>query len=448
MEHAIGAPVANFTDLLLDVVCMVDTGGRFVYVSAACETVFGYTQQEMIGMPMIDLVAPADRARTLAAAQDIMNGRSHIDFENRYLRKDGSIVHIMWSARWSEADQLRVAVARDITSLKQARTMQAALYAISEAAHASGDLADLFARSHAIIKALLPASGFGVALCGAAGQGLDFAYHVDDSAQPDVSLMRLLCEEAVLRAAPILLAPGAIDLLPAPLQAVADTLAGGALAAPLKTHDGLVGVIALRTGADGVPYRNEDRDLLLFVADQLAAAIGRKQLHAQLQFMAMHDELTRLPNRHLFRDRLDTALARAARQQQRLSLLFIDVNRFKLVNDRYGHACGDLLLQQVAQRIAACLRGSDTLARLGGDEFVVLLEDIALPEDAQSVLEKIHLALSAPVELGGAGLLQISVSVGVAYYPADGNNWQTLMSHADAAMYAAKAAAALGDAVT
>jgi diguanylate cyclase (GGDEF)-like protein/PAS domain S-box-containing protein len=448
MEHAIGAPVANFTDLLLDVVCMVDTGGRFVYVSAACETVFGYTQQEMIGMPMIDLVAPADRARTLAAAHNIMNGRSHIDFENRYLRKDGSIVHIMWSARWSEADQLRVAVARDITSLKQARTMQAALYAISEAAHASGDLADLFARSHAIVKELLPASGFGVALCGAAGQGLDFAYHVDDSAQPDVSLMRLLCEEAVLRAAPILLAPGAIDLLPAPLQAVADTLAGGALAAPLKTHDGLVGVIALRTGADGVPYRNEDRDLLLFVADQLAAAIGRKQLHAQLQFMAMHDELTRLPNRHLFHDRLDTALARAARQQQRLSLLFIDVNRFKLVNDRYGHACGDLLLQQVAQRIAACLRSSDTLARLGGDEFVVLLEDMALPEDAQSVLEKIHLALSAPVELGGAGLLQISVSVGVAHYPGDGNNWQTLMSHADAAMYAAKATAALGDAVT
>ena len=124
------------------------------------------------------------------------------------------------------------------------------------------------------------------------------------------------------------------------------------------------------------------------------------------------------------------------------------MNRFKLVNDRYGHACGDLLLQQVAQRIAACLRSSDTLARLGGDEFVVLLEDMALPEDAQSVLEKIHLALSAPVELGGAGLLQISVSVGVAHYPGDGNNWQTLMSHADAAMYAAKATAALGDAVT
>ena len=144
MKHIVAAPVANFADLLLDAVCMVDIGGRFVFVSAACERIFGYTQQQMIGKLMIDLVAPADRARTVAAAQNIMNGASHINFENRYLRKDGSIAHIMWSARWSEPDQLRVAVARDVTALKQAQAMQAVLYAISEAAHASDDLADLF----------------------------------------------------------------------------------------------------------------------------------------------------------------------------------------------------------------------------------------------------------------------------------------------------------------
>src|SRR5471030_3242332 len=121
MAPILAAPVANFTDLLLDAVCMVDISGRFVFVSAASERIFGYTQQEMIGKAMIDFVAPADRARTLAAAQNIMNGKSHINFENRYLRKDGSIVHIMWSARWSEPDQLRVAVARDVTAIKQAR---------------------------------------------------------------------------------------------------------------------------------------------------------------------------------------------------------------------------------------------------------------------------------------------------------------------------------------
>ena len=444
MKQAVAAPVANFTDLLLDAVCMVDTGGRFVFVSAACERIFGYTQQEMIGKLMIDLVAPADRARTLSAAQNIMNGESHINFENRYLRKDGSVAHIMWSARWSEPDQLRVAVARDVTALKQAQEMQAVLYAISEAAHASDDLAALFRCSHTIIGELMPASGFGVALLdNTAGQHLHFAFYEDDSTPPHASLMQLLCEEVVHRAAPLLLEPGAAAVLPAPLQAAANGMAGGALAVPLTTPEGIVGVIALRTGTEGACYSASDRDLLMFVANQLAAAIQRKQLQTQMHFMAMHDELTRLPNRRLFHDRLDTALARARRYQEGLSLLFIDLNRFKQVNDRYGHACGDLLLQQVARRIASCLRATDTLARLGGDEFVVVLESIALPSDAELVMEKIHLALAAPVDIGEAGLLQVSVSIGIAHYPEHGDNRPKLLSHADQAMYAAKAVAAV-----
>jgi len=443
MEYTVRAPIANFTDLLLDAVCMVDAGGRFVYVSAAGVNIFGYTQQEMIGMRVIDLVAPADRARTLAAAQDIMNGHIHTDFENRYVRKDGSIVHIMWSARWSEADQLRVAVARDVTALKQAQAMQSVLYAISEAAHASDDLADLFERSHAIVHEFLPSCCFAVALCDTAGQDIEFAYLVDDGAPCDAALMPLLCETAVQCGAPLLLAPDAQDGLPAPLRAAAATLAGGALAVPMTTTDGVVGVIALRNGPDDAPYRTQDRDLLVFVADQLAAAIGRKQLHAQLRFMALHDELTRLPNRRLFYDRLDTALAHARRQQERLSLLFIDLNRFKQVNDSFGHACGDRLLQEVARRVSACLRNSDTLARLGGDEFVILLEDILLAADAGLVLDKIHLALAAPVDLGDGHRLQISVSVGVAHYPEHGSTREELIAHADKAMYAAKSAAAL-----
>jgi len=158
--------------------------------------------------------------------------------------------------------------------------------------------------------------------------------------------------------------------------------------------------------------------------------------------MAMHDELTRLPNRRLFYDRLDTALARAQRHQERLSLLFIDLNRCKQVNDRYGHACGDLLQQQVARRIASCLRAIDTLARLGGDEFVVLLETITLPSDAELVVEKIHLALAVAIDLGEENPLQVSVRIGIAHYPEHGDNRPKLASHADESMYAAKAVAA------
>ncbi|WP_259767675.1 PAS domain S-box protein, partial [Pseudomonas protegens] len=151
------APLASFIDLLLDVVCAVDSQGRFVFVSAACERVFGYTADELIGRPMIELVHPADRERTLQAAREIMGGVPKPNFENRYLRKDGRVAHILWSARWSEVDQLRIAVARDITERKQAESKQAALYAISEAAHATEDLLVLFKHVHRIIGEWLAA---------------------------------------------------------------------------------------------------------------------------------------------------------------------------------------------------------------------------------------------------------------------------------------------------
>nr|BFE90773.1 hypothetical protein GCM10020185_13090 [Pseudomonas brassicacearum subsp. brassicacearum] len=109
---------------------------------------------------MIDLVHPADRQRTLEAAREIMDGEPKLNFENRYLRKDGRVVHILWSARWSPVDQLRIAVARDITERKQAESRQAALYAISEAAHAAADLLALFKRIHLIIGEWLPALNF------------------------------------------------------------------------------------------------------------------------------------------------------------------------------------------------------------------------------------------------------------------------------------------------
>jgi PAS domain S-box-containing protein len=168
------APLASYIDLLLDAVCAVDKQGRFVFVSAACERIFGYSPEELIGRPMIDLVHPADRQRTLDAAREIMGGEPKLNFENRYLRKDGRVAHILWSARWSEVDQLRIAVARDITERKQAESRQAALYAISEAAHAAEDLLALFKRIHLIIGEWLPALNFSVALYDDHGAELSF----------------------------------------------------------------------------------------------------------------------------------------------------------------------------------------------------------------------------------------------------------------------------------
>ena len=444
MHHFIGSPVASFTDLLLDAICVVDVEGIFVFVSAACKGVFGYTQDEMIGAAMITLVAPHDRARTLAASDAMMRGAPLGDFHNQYVHKDGHLVDIQWSARWSEAEQLRVGVARDVTALKRAEAVQAALYAISEAAHATDDLATLIARSHEIIGTLLPIDSFSVALHDAAAGTLQYDFHATGAgpATTHLALVRLLCDEVVRTHAPLLLAfPLPPDVAPA-LGAALAAMPGSALAVPLAAPDRTIGVLVLRNRPDGRSYTVQDRDLLVFVSTQLAANIGRKQLHAQLHFMAMHDELTRLPNRRLFRDRLDTAFARAQRQQARLALLFIDLNRFKQVNDRHGHDCGDRLLQETARRIKACLRESDTLARIGGDEFVVLLENVLLPEDAALVAAKIHHALSTPITLDSGLALAISVSIGPAVYPDDGATTRALLAHADQAMYAAKAAAA------
>lgn len=126
------ADLANVMDLLPDAICVVDTQGRFLSVSGACERIFGYTAEEMIGKQMIDLVFPEDRARTLKAVERIEAGYLQLHFENRYVRKDGGLANIMWSARWSETDQVRVAVARDITQRKHADLIDAASHAIAD----------------------------------------------------------------------------------------------------------------------------------------------------------------------------------------------------------------------------------------------------------------------------------------------------------------------------
>lgn len=163
----------------------------------------------------------------------------------------------------------------------------------------------------------------------------------------------------------------------------------------------------------------------------------RKMMEEQVKFLANHDPLTRLPNRNLFGDRLQHALALAKREQISLALMFLDLDGFKPVNDEYGHDIGDLLLQKVAERIQGCLRDSDTVARIGGDEFIILLPSIKTEQDALRVAEKIHQALNQPCGITGI-TLDISSSIGIAMYPDHGRTGQQLIKHADTAMYHAK----------
>ncbi len=433
-------PLATVIELLLDAICVVDTEGRYISVSAAFERIFGYTPEEVVGRPMIELVHPEDRERTLQTAQEIMAGHAQPNFQNRYIRKDGRVVHIMWSARWSEADQVRIAVAHEITELKRAEAMQTALLAISESAHTAKDLLALFQRIHQIIGELLPAKNFFVVLYDERHDELSFPYFVDEYDVPPTTRKLnsgTLSAEVIRSGQALLLTPSTPPKVPGHNAPYAGRDSLDWLGVPLSTPNGVIGAIVVQSYSGDVRYTVEHQALLQFVSNQVAAAIERKQNATWLQYIAGHDVLTDLPNRELFHDRLETALTAARRDQERLSVLYIDLDRFKLANDTFGHDAGDVLLCETARRIRGCLREADTVGRLGGDEFAVLLHGTHKPEDASAVAEKIRDTLNQPFEIGNHRL-QISSSIGIAIYPEHGEDRKQLMRHADAAMYEAK----------
>ena len=163
----------------------------------------------------------------------------------------------------------------------------------------------------------------------------------------------------------------------------------------------------------------------------------RKEAQRRIEFLAHHDPLTGLPNRLLFRDRMEHALAKAGRAQSRIAMIFLDLDRFKSINDSLGHPVGDALLRGVVERLKACVRESDTISRQGGDEFVILLDDVKDSESVSRVAEKIHFHMTDPFVLEGHSLMT-SFSMGIALYPEDGGDFDTLFQKADTAMYHAK----------
>jgi diguanylate cyclase (GGDEF)-like protein/PAS domain S-box-containing protein len=187
------------------------------------------------------------------------------------------------------------------------------------------------------------------------------------------------------------------------------------------------------------PCRPSARDLeFMATTSRLAAvAIEHRLLTDQLAHQAQHDALTGLPNRLLFQDRLHQALVVAERKHQQVAVLYMDLDRFKHINDTMGHSSGDALLCEAASRLQVCIRKSDTLARLGGDEFIVVVTELREAQDAMRVATKLIEALRVPFMVDGQELF-VSVSLGISIYPDDGLSGEILMANADAAMYRAK----------
>lgn len=414
----------KIAELVLDTIFIVDVHGHINYVSPSCFDLLGYMQHELTGRKMIELVLLDDRTKTWEESKRVMSGIPRVGFENRYVRADGSVVDIMWSARWSPEHQVRIGVARNVTAVKRQLAMQQAMYDISNAAHTATELKQLYPEVRRILHSILPTTAFALALHDEQAC-LAFQYQIDcygDSALLQDKVGRELCTLAA--------------------QSRKVELHGGNrgepswLAAPLSHADKVFGVIAIRSHS-GTVFGLQETVLLSFIAARLSDAIERHRLYAELIAAATKDELTGLPNRRLFLDRAEAACRAARRHGHHFALLYVDVDRFKAVNDTFGHEAGDELLKQVGRRLSKCVREEDTVARLGGDEFVVLLPGVH-HQASKTVEEKIQAAFKEEFVLPSGAHVTREPSIGLAVYPEDGDDVAALTRAADKRMYADK----------
>lgn len=428
-------------NILFDAVCMVDESGRFVYVSQAAERIFGYAPEEMMGKPMIDFVYPEDREQTLSVAGRVMTGDFVNHFENRYLRKDGRVVDILWSARWSNTDRLRVAVARDITERKRNETRLLAMYNISEAANQAFDLGAFLKKIFKIIATKYVNSELMIVLYDSGSHQLRICEIPDsifDNSADKIQVPETLCK-AVIKAGEIIRLEGeAVKIHPDYASLSVGMIPEVVMAIPMSESGNCHGVLILREFQGVRNPAGIDDEFLVYTANQIALVIERFELQEALRQKALYDELTRLPNRGLFNDRLVAAMNHVKRDHKKLALIYFDINNFKWINDTYGHLVGDLLLKMISDRLSGSIRASDTVARIGGDEFVCLLDGDLDSNDVAKLAAKIRKQVDGPAVINGYNL-EVSVSVGWAIYPDQAETTDALMSLADHAMYADKA---------
>jgi diguanylate cyclase (GGDEF)-like protein len=197
------------------------------------------------------------------------------------------------------------------------------------------------------------------------------------------------------------------------------------------------GFVELHQCSKEYEWSHQEESIIFAMAASISAAVQRQQTEEIIHHQAFHDSLTSLPNRVLFNDRLDLALASARRTEQCLAVMFMDLDRFKIINDTLGHSVGDVLLNEVALRLRDCLRDGDTVARWGGDEFTVLLPQIHSIEDAVNTAARIVDALKTPFKVGEHDLY-VDSSIGISIYPQDGEAAETLLQNADVALYRCK----------
>jgi len=382
-------------------------------------------------------------------------------------------------SRTQELKDANFGLQAQIAERARAERLQRALYRISELSVAAGSVERFYADLHAIVGELLYARNFYIAMLSQDGQRLEFPYSVDerDMARRPRDRANGLTEYVIDSGEPLLARRESIVLLEASGELQSrGTHAQCWLGVPLSRDGRPVGAIAVQSYDPEISFAHSDQALLTFVAHHIDSALERKRAqealkaaHTELEFrvdartreleeanrelraqigervraqqrlvhQARHDPLTGLPNRVQLLERLNAALASSESRQEPFAVLFLDLDRFKLVNDSVGHAAGDAMLVEIAQRISTLLGPQDMAARLGGDEFAVVLGGVDDADVADTMAAALLATLSRPMWVAGRELYPSgSIGISMSHAGADGDG---LLRDADAAMYRAKA---------
>jgi diguanylate cyclase (GGDEF)-like protein/PAS domain S-box-containing protein len=439
-------------DWLPDYLWVKDTESRFLVANKALAADHGWQEaSELIGLSDFDLHAVELARQFRGCEQDLMrSGQPMVDKEEFIVDASGSgkwLSSTKVPLRNAEGEVIGLAgIAHDITQRKLADDLRSGQAQLLEMIAMSSPLEDVLERLVRLIESQLSGILGSVLLLDADGK------HLRHGAAP--SLARAYtsaidgirigpkvgsCGTAAFRREPVIVA----DIMSDPLwedyrQLVRPHGYRSCWSMPILSHVGAVlGVFAMYSKMARAPSKAET-GLFDFSTHIAGIAIERKLAEDRIHFMANHDTLTGLPNRALLSDRLSQAILYAKRYSRWVSVVFIDLDNFKLVNDTLGHDAGDVLLKTVAARMTQCVRSTDTVVRLGGDEFVIVLFD-QTPEIelVATTLQKIRGAIAEPVHLGKHNL-RTTASIGVANYPGDGTTADVLLANADAAMYRAK----------
>ena len=440
-----------------DAIISIDGDGAIIFWNKGAQAIFGYSEEEALGQQMTLVIPeryhePHQQGVQRMAATGEARVIGH-PMELHGLRQDGSEFPLELSlATWATAEgTFYSGIVRDITQRKLGEERLALQYAATAVLAESATLSDGIPHLlHTICERLDWDVGLfwsvdpagAVLRCQHTWQRPDagFTQSVALSQQMTLAPGASLPGHVWVSGEPIVL-ENVSEMAPDPSlhrleSARAEGVRGG-FCFPILVGGAVHSVMEFYSRAAWRP-NTEMEQAISAIGAQIGQFIERVRAQEALRHQALHDALTGLPNRTLLQDRLDHALQTAQREQGVLSLLLMDLNRFKEINDTLGHQHGDLLLQQVGSRVRDALRASDTVARLGGDEFAVLLPG-ADAAGAVRVAQAVLAALAAPFDVKGQDL-GVGASIGIALFPAHGADVQTLLRQADVAMYVAKRA--------